>query len=316
MYYTANIFFEDEIEGRVKNLAEAFSINPLFKELQFLPLLYLSDHEVLFTNKSYEKTRLIDDAKETGILRSWAASKILSEWAAVKGLVYDMPSFECAKRINSKLWTYRNLKKESIVFSEKELPASGNWVLKTDQGFAGRGHCIFHEKKAAVSFAKQEWKKGVGVILEPWRDRVLDFSSQWLISKQGKIQLLGLTKCLNTPSGVYLGTEAGDEQAMFGKWLPFALEHIEFCKDYLQIVAKEGFFGNLGVDAMVYKDSKNRFILDPVLEVNARMTMSAAILLYHQKRGGRQVTTVHYGASKCPGLLPFGKRKKLFIVEK
>lgn len=327
MYYIANVFFEMELDGCAGGtLKEAFGKNPYFKQLQFLPLLFLSKEDTLLVTEmppeSYlqslpfdlPKLALLDGPFEKGEVRSWGASRLILEWAKGQGLSYEMAN---SKNANSKLWNFahsRPLPGAKIVYTAEELEGMGKRVLKTDQGFAGRGHFVFDEGsiKEAIAFASKQWKRKMGVLLEPWVERVLDFSSQWYISKTGSIELIGLTKCLNTESGVYMGTEVGE--GIFGELLPFVEEHVEYCKGYLQNIVQEGFFGNLGVDAMVYKNGQ--LALHPVVEVNARMTMSAAILLFHQKHRKEKVTRIYYGSRDSSGinLLPDGFKRKLIIA--
>jgi hypothetical protein len=337
MYYIANVFFELELDGCAgASLREAFEKNPYFKQLQFLPLLFLSKDDTLLVTElpsdSYLKSlplsdlpkiALLEDSLEKGCLQSWGASQLISKWAKVKGLDYQMPQMACCKNANSKLWNFERtqpLLHAKIAYSAEELEGiSSQWVLKTDQGFAGRGHFVFDEGsiKEAIAFGAKQWKRKMGVILEPWVERVCDFSSQWNISREGTIELLGLTKCLNTESGAYLGTETGDDVLVFGEIMPYVKAHVKYCREYLKNVVREGFFGNLGVDSMVYKDMKTgQLALHPVVEVNARMTMSAAILLFHQKYQKDKVTRIYY----CPddsnktNLLPDGFRRKLVIA--
>lgn len=332
MHYISNIFFELELEGKAgNNLKNVLSQNPLFRQLQFLPLLYLSKEDTLIVteipdNFVSEGARLclIDDARGKGSLRSWGASDLICRWAQEKGFTYDMPPMACCRNVNSKLWNFkRNIPLEGakIVFSAEEMKKAiqntqVKWVLKTDQGFSGRGHCIFdaYSVERAIAFGSKIWESGCGIILEPWVRRICDFSSQWNISKTGALELLGTTKCLNTEAGVYLGTETGDEEMVFGKYLPFVLQHLEYCKTYLQDIIKEGFFGNLGVDAMVYL-KENVPTLYPVVEINARMTMSSAILLYHQHFRNCKVTRIYYRIdnSENKNLLPNISNRKLIV---
>lgn len=334
MYYIANVFFELELDGCAgATIKETFGKNPYFKQLQFLPLLFLSKEDTLLVTElpteaylkslpltELPKIALLDDVLEKGEVQSWGASQLISKWAKEKGLNYQMPGMICCRSVNSKLWNFEQTKRlphAKVVYSAEDLEVmSGDWVLKTDQGFAGRGHFVFNEGsiKEAIVFAFKQWKRKMGVILEPWVERVCDFSSQWKISKEGRIELLGLTKCLNTESGVYLGTETGE--GVFDGLLPFVDEHVDYCRNYLKEVVKEGFFGHLGVDAMVYKDPVSRqMALHPVVEVNARMTMSAAILLFHQKYQKEKVTRIYYVQDDQiqTNLLPNGFKRKLVL---
>lgn len=330
MYYIANSFFELELEGKAgSKLREAFTKNAHLKQLQYLPLLFLSPEDTLFVTElptSIEpngpKLKLLEEPVEPGILHSWGASEIIAKWANDKGLYYDMPPMDVSKKVNSKIWNFEQhpsiLGGKVIAHAEEIASAvqrtSFPWVLKTDQGFAGRGHLIFNAQEISkgIEFAKKFTRP---LILEPWVERVCDFSSQWLISKEGGCQLLGVTKCINTPAGGYLGTEAGNSEEVFGSYLPFVKQHLESCEKHLKVVAKEGFFGNLGVDAMIFNEG-GQLNLYPILEVNARMTMSSAILLYHKQHGKNKVSRVYYTADTSShevSLLPEGYKRKLVI---
>ena len=330
VHYIANIFFELELENLAGNdLKNALAKNKTLKQLQYLPLLYLTEDDTLlvteYPQQSYldrfnfplPNIELIGDVFMGQKLLSWGASDLISKWAKDK---FAMPSFSCAKKINSKLWTFQHvmpLKGAKVIFSQKELEdavsgTSLNWVLKTDQGFAGRGNLVFNLKTLNKALKLVDNHSQNGLILEPWVERALDFSSQWVISKEGEIFLLGITKCLNTPQGVYSGTEAGPPALVFGKFLPLVEEHVAYCKNYLKKVVKEGFYGHLGIDAMVY----DRATLHPIVEVNARMTMSAAIFLYHQFHRESEVTRIYYSNhdSNKTNLLPDGYQRKLIVM--
>lgn len=329
VHYIANTFFELELENHAENDFKKALGKNIFKQLHYLPLLYLSPEDTLLVTEypaqeyldsldfPLPKIEVLQNDFRGEKLQSWGASDLIARWSKNK---LEMPSLSIAKKINSKLWNFQNtvsLPGARIIFRKEEIKeavanTAFDWVLKTDQGFAGRGNLVFNAQSLdkALNFAEKHAK--AGIILEPWVERVFDFSSQWVLSKEGEITLLGLTKCINTPRGVYLGTETGTPALVFGEFLPQVMEHVDYCKTYLKKVVAMGFFGPLGIDAMVY----NKTILHPIVEINARMAMSAAIFLYHQLHGKNEVTRIYYcdDNSNKKSLLPEGYHRKLIIM--
>ena len=344
MLYIGNTFFEWELEGKIKgSLADALQCTPVCQQLQYLPLLFLEPKDTLLVTelpqseylnhlRSYIKdlpqvALLEEDLK--GEVKSWGASNIVRGWAEQKGLSYSIPSLDIVRRVNSKLWNFTRttpLEGAAIIQNEEELKKqlqglSGNWVLKTDQGFAGLGHCIFNENQIekAVQFGKKIWRRGDRILLEPWVERILDFSSQWEISVQGEIVCLGVTKFFNNPLGGYLGTVVGQRDQLFGPLDIFVVEHLRFCEKYLFGLFKEGYYGCLGIDAMVYKcPERHTPRLHPILEVNARMTMSSAVLRFWKKWEYLRTAFFTFKEVSSPtlGLLPNGFKRQLIIDSK
>lgn len=340
MLYIGNAFFEMELEGKTPpDLLSALKINPIIEQLQYLPLLYLDPTATLLVTE-YPSQEYLEGLKSYGILKppqmilekdipnhsfhkieSWGASDLIKKWAEHLNIPYNAPSFSSSRQMNSKLHHFQNAPKlpySTLINNEIELLKSlqapiERWVLKTDQGFSGRGHCIFAQdtKEKGISFTSQHKK----LVLEPWVERICDFSSQWFISKSGEIVLSGVTKCLNTPHGIYQGTETGDQDILFKNFSGFVQEHLEFCKSYLKRHGN-GYFGALGVDAMIYKDLKSgEPVLQPLVEVNARMTLSHALLLFfHRYLKESSCRFLFQACNKgTTGLLPFVYKRQLTI---
>lgn len=341
MLYIGNAFFEWELEGKTPpDLFSALKMHAIIEQLQYLPLLYLDSETTLLVTK-YPSSEYLEVLKSYGIgkppqmvvkedfnqrkfqkIESWGASKLIEQWSKRHQIVYEGPSFISAKQMNSKLYHFEHAPKlpyGSIVQSEQDLLKAlqnpiDKWVLKTDQGFSGRGHCIFTQamKQKALQFISENH----AVILEPWVDRICDFSSQWFISKSGEIALSGVTKCLNTSQGIYQGTETGEPEVLFHGLLDHVQEHINFCRSYLK-QHLNGYFGALGVDAMIYKDLKTgKPILHPLVEINARMTLSHALLLFFKSY--LKETSSQFLFHSCNrgtiGLLPFDYKRQLIVV--
>ena len=140
----------------------------------------------------------------------------------------------------------------------------------------------------------------------PWVNRLFDFSTQWIVSKE-KIVCLGATSFENHPSGSYLATLAGKPFLQY-EW---ALQnHMSVVEPLMREIAEMGFFGNLGVDAFVYQQGGVEK-LQPIVEINGRKTMSWVALMIQQKQFPNQILRFSFEKG-AGGLLP----QKLFVGEK
>ncbi len=310
--HIANTFFEWELENAPKvSLREAFLQNPIFLQLQFLPVVYAANEDGMLLSDlpdpeywaSLSKDKIsppsyfLHESKEFSKnleIESWGASQLIADWAESKGLNYSMPDWRTVKEVNSKHYSFEHspqLPGAELLFNEAQAKQwlrsfAGRKVLKTCYGVSGKGHFIIENADAQFAriapFLHGEWNKNLPVIAEPWVERILDFSTQWHIDKEGKISYLGATICKNDSRGQYQYNEVGDESNLFVQYNSFLLEHQQKARPLLFLMARKGFFGNIGIDAMLYKIGDD-ILLQPVVEINARKTMGWAALAF-QKR--------------------------------
>jgi hypothetical protein len=137
-------------------------------------------------------------------------------------------------------------------------------------------------------------------------NRVFDFSTQWVLSKE-KIVCLGATTFENHASGSYLATLAGKSFFPF-EWA--LKEHMSIVEPLMREIVEMGFFGNLGVDAFVYQE-RGVEKLQPIVEINGRKTMSWVALTLQQRLTPNQVLRFSFEKGG-DGILP----QKLFVGEK
>lgn len=153
------------------------------------------------------------------------------------------------------------------------LPRGTEWAIKPRLGSSGRGRVPL----AAVAGALPRLAKRGGAVLEPWLDRLEDLSVQLHITPAGAVELLGSTRQILTPSGVYLGNSCVvDDRPRAGTpWDP-QLERAAM--ELGAAAAAEGYFGPCGVDAFVFRDEHGAPVLRPIVEFNARFTMGTVAL--------------------------------------
>jgi hypothetical protein len=166
--------------------------------------------------------------------------------------------------------------------------AIGHWlcrghtmvVAKAPWGLAGRG-------QRRLSAMDEAWvsrmiEKQGAVIIEPWLDRVADFSAQYDISATGEARLAGMVQLHCDDSGRFLACRAGrsfsrlfagecaralhdfNAEAFYAKDVPHALA---------PWLAGSGFHGYLGIDALIHRTPAGTLKIRSVVEVNPRCTM-------------------------------------------
>ncbi len=276
--HICNTFFERELEKREsRDLLRWMQSSPIVLQLQFLPLLYAAKDDRILVSALPEnpdpRLCLIENPPtDCSEIEHWGPSLAISEWAKKHKIPYSLPDWNWVRQVNSKIFSFLEspqLPGAKILNSPEEieewvLQTPGPKVLKTPFGTAGGGHTLILEGRPK--------KISCPVIGEPWVERVLDFSTQW---KNG--ELLGVTLFENEPNGTYKSTYVEEVE-------PWALEeHLSVSRPLIQKLFQMGYSGNMGVDAFIYLwEGKKR--VHPVVEINARKTMSWVALQRKEKR--------------------------------
>lgn len=326
----ANLFFEEELLNHYTSISEYLQLHPVFLQLQYLPFLYSApSHSILVSEKP--KNNYLKRLKKLNIyqeqpiytfkdvipagfaLETWGTSKIMEKFAQEHSLTYDTASWETSRIIHSKLFNIAKNSQARIFYTVKDL---NQWlktstfpkVLKAPISLSGRGHLLLSNPEDLTSTKLKRFLSNNAFPIrgEKWLRRILDFSSQWKIEKDQTVHLLGLTKMENTPNGKYRGTLVGEKTALFKKELTWIQKHEEIARNLLKEIAKMGFFGFLGIDAFLYKNEEEKIELYPIVEINARKTMSlCALLLAKKMKVPFMSFRFEHFSKNTEGLLPF-----------
>ncbi|MGH2638878.1 MAG: hypothetical protein ACRDF4_06305, partial [Rhabdochlamydiaceae bacterium] len=325
--HIANTDLEFEL-GRSSQLPleKALRRNLIVHQLQFLPLLYMEKGDgVCVTDAPMEygaglgsesfcgRWHLLSDRHfPYDQVESWGASKCVAEWAKSRQLIYPMPPWEVVREVNSKAFSFQQidpLPQAELIGSWNELEkwmkrVDGPKVLKSCFGLSGQGHLLLPAPVETIkSFAEREFNASRPLIAEPWVARKLDFSTQWVIKSNQSISYVGSTILLNDIKGQYAGTYVGDEEKIFGIYFSKLQAHKEIAVSTLKKMAALGFFGHVGIDAMIWGAD----ILHPIVEINARKTMGWIALQIAKYLFPNQTIKVSYEATRhSTPLLPQG----------
>ena len=338
-----NTFFEGELAAvshcflPVENtLSTLLHSNPIFLQLQFLPFLYASEGDSLLVSEppppEYSSVRKQFDLPDLEIitlkesstlkhplsLEPWGYSQLLAQWATSRGLHCTMPPWDVVKTVNSKVFSFLHspqLPHSTLLTCREDADrwlketANKKRILKTAFGVSGRGHLFISpeimslEQKAELLLSN-EWKSGRPVIAEPWVERILDFSTQWVINREKKIEYVGSTLCQNDGKGQYRSNRVGDECSLFHHRLPFLQEHKKAARDILSLISESGYVGHVGIDAMIYLHCDTQAeTLHPIVEINARKTMGWVAIAFQNNHYPSQQVEFCYG-QHLEGLLP------------
>lgn len=166
-------------------------------------------------------------------------------------------------------------------------------VVKEALGVAGHNSLRLWEEDLAA--AQRRWleravAEGRRVVVEPWLERLVDFSVQFERSEAG-VKLCGYTGLVNDLKGQFQANWAATDYARrppapVVAWFP-EVRDASGClrRCYARIAARLeaeltplGFVGALGIDAFVYRDPTGQPRLKPVVEINPRATMGRLTL--------------------------------------
>lgn len=309
--HVANTDVEFEFSHHsIQRIDASWSRHPLCLQLQFLPLLYANPEDWVAVTamppaEYLEGLQQLEWWKQ-GLPRlvflencppnpgseciSWGPSRQVQAWADAQQFHYSIPrDWEMVRLVNSKIFSFRysTLSKAALVHNEKELHEwvnsfKGPKVLKTCFGLSGQGNRRIDENVMTPelkNFCEREWQQNRPLVAEPWLERLFDFSTQWMIHQNKSIKLIGTTKFETDAFGRYQGTCAGPEDVLFDADKPFLEAHKEAALKALREMATMGFFGHVGVDALVYHCRETRSqCLYPIVEINGRQTMSLIAL--------------------------------------
>ena len=333
----ANAQFEWEMQQKKPaDLISSFLTHPIYLQLQFLSLLYSEPDDLcLITHtpdpdfiKRIEKTlckKITFDFLQTITLPkyeidTWGDSLSISSWAKKRNLPFAPPSWDVVKEVNSKAFSFNfspKLDDSMLIQCEDELQKwmgrfSGAKVLKSCYGLSGRGNMIVQNTlgQRERDFVKKELLSGNPIIAEPWVDRILDFSTQWLISKDGKISYLGSTICKNNSRGSYERTIVLPNDSIGAEYEEYLSDHKKAALEVLTLMVAKGFYGHVGIDAMIYK-KKNKLTLHPIVEINARKTMGwNALVLQRNHFPDKMLSLSFSDDDKEKSLLPYSAQSQ------
>ena len=165
----------------------------------------------------------------------------------------------------------------------------GNIVCKAPFGTAAGGNrCLMEGEVLGPSM--EAWLQSViddqgETVVEPWLDRVYDFSVQFEMTGSG-LKLLAYTRLVNNARGQFRGIISNgfckDSDASLTRFLlqpqsgqprVYAWYQDQVALRLEKTLKEIGYIGPIGIDALVYRDPKGAYKLKSLVEINPRFTM-------------------------------------------
>jgi len=185
---------------------------------------------------------------------------------------------------------------ESALAETNRLMENGQALLKAPMACAGRGH--LRVNAASDPLKTRGWVDNTlashgSVVVEPWLDRLLDFSALYEM-RPGGISLVGFTRMENDDAGRFLGIHVSQKwgNLMEPEIAEFLFREARVMEVYQeQILSKlpdllPGYSGPLCVDAMVHRRPDGSLALKRVVELNVRMTMGRIAWEWMKRKPG------------------------------
>ena len=175
------------------------------------------------------------------------------------------------------------------------IRARGHHRVVVKQSFGLAGHNAIRLWEPELLETQRRWMEsafasGRKLVVEPWLDRVVDFSVQLEMESSG-LKLIGYTGLLNDAKGQF---QANTATPNFTRALPPAVfacfrEQPDapalLRRSFDALVTRLGaelksaeYRGPVGIDAFVYREPDGRCRLKPVVEINPRYTMGRLTL--------------------------------------
>ena len=211
---------------------------------------------------------------------AWGMNSCARKLLESYNCICDFPEESAVKKINSRKYSNEICRISGYPHGEcadtyeelLDLAAKSAipFVAKSEFGSSASG--FIHVKKnddlKKLSKASNYYIFGISFTVEPWRDRIDDYSAGFYISKEGSIQNFNIRKLFSSQRGQFDALISG---ASIEEGVAAALA------DAAQIIAKnvfsEGYTGHVSFDAYTFRDG-DKICLNPVSEINARMTMA------------------------------------------
>ncbi|MGN9169736.1 hypothetical protein [Paenibacillus polymyxa] len=223
------------------------------------------------------------------VLSPFAGLPHVEEAARAWGITLHQPPLETIRKVNAKTYSSelkRNLGLRNpghivtsfadVAEAGRKLLRDGSFLIKDDFGVSGKGNLHITSTQMldrVVAYLRGQERKGKRVLflLEPFLEKEQDFSCQFTISDDGRVDIISVQWLANTQFA-YRESLSPDRTFME------RLErdgYFSLMQDVGQQLYRDGYYGDVCIDSMTLRGGK----LEPIIEINARKSMS---LIKHQ----------------------------------
>jgi hypothetical protein len=210
----------------------------------------------------------------------WALARIRDAGAKVP----EAPPLHVLRRVNARRFsTALGSTLPGAVYAtgvadvERATREGGDWLLKRELGFAGRGRRKV--RGAALTADDIAWilhacRDDGGLEVEPWVSIDLDVALHGHVDREARVVLGAPTLQRCDAAGAWLSSELAPDGALS------LSEHAALAAEGARVggaLARAGYFGPFGIDAYTWRDARGASHFNPRGEINARYTMAWAL---------------------------------------
>lgn len=194
------------------------------------------------------------------------------------------PAMEVLRRVNGRAFSaslgptlpgavFASNEEEACAIVARDPPAGFRaWHVKSAFGMAGRGHRVITPAKELRADDRDFLRVALrqGAMIEPHAEIERELAIHGVLAQDGTLRLGSITGQRSDPRGVWIASDALDDEALSSFAWAGALE-AEGIR-VAEALRSEGYFGPFNVDAFTYRlAGEPRF--NPRSEINARYSM-------------------------------------------
>lgn len=224
------------------------------------------------------------------------------------GLKNNKPKEDVVRTVNGKAYSnelkYRlNLPYKGVVVnsidefvkaSHRMLAKYPSILIKDVMGVSGQGILIVQNEFMIMRlenfFSKQQCEK-FSFLLEPYLDKVRDFSCQFTIEQDGNVTIQGYQEN-NNRKFTYLGS-SNISIDLINQW---DTNYTETISNIANSMFEDGYYGPVCIDSMLLSDNT----VCPLVEINARLSMGRFNLMTNKRllKHGAQCNLIFFKVTK------------------
>ena len=230
-----------------------------------------------------------DEQKVTGRvdLCPWGWTEAMCDKANSQNWKYDAPPQKAVRAVNSRRFSFELEREWNVALPGSaqihtlqdldsaigHLPrVADTWIVKAEFGMSARERVLDRgtiPSPQTVAWVRKRLQSAGVVFFEPWIDRVEEVGLQFTIPRTGTPVFDGLTPLLTDLQGGYRGSRMTADHEMDEGWL----SAIDIGMQAAERIQDRGYFGPLGIDAVMFQSLNEETQLRPLQDINARWTM-------------------------------------------
>lgn len=228
------------------------------------------------------------------------------------GLKNNKPKTDVVRMVNSKAYSnelrykldlpYKGIVVDSInefvKVSHRMLAEYPSILIKDVMGVSGKGILIIQNEfmimRLEKFFLKQQFEK-FSFLLEPYLNKVRDFSCQLTIKQDGNVIIQGYQEN-NNRKFTYLGSSDLSID-LINQW---DNNYTETINNIAHLMFKDGYYGPVCIDSMLLSDNT----VCPLVEINARLSMGRFNLMTNKRlfQYGAQCSLIFFKVIKSKNI--------------